>query len=191
MLPVPLLLLALLPSSDLDDTVLAARIRDGDAAAFKTFFDRHHGLLYRYLRRRGVSDAVAEDLMQNAFLTIWEHRERIDTNQSLRAYLFRMCHTRTLNHFRDTARLQDDTVLAAVPVFNTPDHHAEVALMQRTFAQVLAALPERRRAVFELCFLEKLSYREAAEALGISLKTVEHQMGHALKALRAAFEAFR
>lgn len=191
MLLPPLLLMALLPSSDLDDATLAARIRDGDAAAFRTFFDRHHPLLYRYLRRRGVPDAVAEDLIQNAFLMVWEHRARIEANQSLRAYLFQICHTRALNHFRDTARLQDDTVLASVPVFDTPDHHTEYALMQRTFQQVLAALPERRRAVFELCFLEQLSYREAAEALGISLKTVEHQMGHALKALRLAFEAFR
>ena len=62
--------------------------------------------------------------------------------------------------------------------------------MLQTLRIAVEALPERRRAVFELCFLQELTYREAAEALGISIKTVENQMGHALKAIRKAMEGY-
>ena len=62
--------------------------------------------------------------------------------------------------------------------------------MLQTLRIAVEALPERRRAVFELCFLQELTYRETAEALGISIKTVENQMGHALKAIRKAMEGY-
>lgn len=179
-----LLLLALQPP---DDAALVGRIRDGDHGAFRTFFERHHGALLAFLYRRNVPDAVADDLVQQAFVHVWEHRARLDPRRSARAYLFRIAYTKALNHFRDTARLTgepDDVAMAA------GDDPASLALAQEAVAAAIAALPEKRRAVFELCFLQELTYREAADVLGLSVKTVEHQMGHALKALRARLRAF-
>ncbi len=184
-------LFATTDSAALDDPTLARRIKDGDAAAFKAFFERHHDVLYGYLRRRGLAAAVCEDLIQNAFLAIWERRSEIDERKSLRAFLFKICYTRALNHFRDTAKFADPTVLNEPVAPTAPDHDANHALMQKALHAAVEALPERRRAVFELCFLQELTYREAAEALGVSIKTIENQMGHALKAIRAAMSAFR
>ena len=193
-LPLPLdalfLFLALRPTADLDDGALARRIRDGDAAAFKAFFDRHHPALFRYLRRRGVPADVSEDLLQNAFLTLWERRADIDEHRSLRALLFRIAHTRALNHFRDTAKFADPEAAPEPADAATPDASADYHLMQDALRKAVDRLPPRRRAVFELCFMEELTYREAAEALGISVKTVEHQMGHALKAVRKEMAAY-
>lgn len=186
-----LLGLALHPITDLDDRVLAQRIKEGDAAAFKAFFDRHHTLLYRYLQRRGVPGPVCEDLMQNAFLAIWERRDQIDVHQSLRSYLFKTCYNRALNHFRDTAKFANPENLNEPTPHPTPEAQTGYALMQDTLLQAVQMLPERRRAVFELCFLEELTYREAAEVLGISIKTVENQMGQALKSIRKVMEPFR
>ena len=62
--------------------------------------------------------------------------------------------------------------------------------MVQTLRIAVEALPERRRAVFELCFLQELTYRETAETLGISIKTVENQMGHALKTIRKAMKGY-
>lgn len=176
---------------DLDDPELARRIRDGDRQAFRAFFDRYHGLLYGYLRRRGTDPATCEDLVQQAFVVIWERRGKIDQDRSLRAFLFKIAYNRALNHFRDHARfVGDDGLSARAASRGNPEAGAEFALMQDTLRDVVAGLPERRRAVFELCFLEELTYREAADVLGISIKTVENQMGAALKDLRAAFEPF-
>lgn len=173
-----------------DDRVLAERIRQGDAAAFRSFFDRHHGTLYRYLRRRGVPDPVCEDLVQNAFVTVWERRAAVDPDRSLRALLFRIGYTRALNHFRDTARFDGDAALASSAAANATDRQAAQSLLDDAVRLAVNALPERRRAVFELCFFEELTYAEAADALGISAKTVENQMGHALKALRRALRPY-
>ncbi len=187
-----LLLAALLDGASVsdEDRALVERIRAGDHRAFRSFFDRHHAGLLRYLAHRGVSDEVADDLAQAAFVYLWEHRADLDPARSIRAYLFRIAHTRALNHFRDTARLvydlPEDVGLAHAPESDA----AESALLHEALAAAVAELPERRRAVFELCFGQGLSHREAAEALGLSPKTVEHQMGYALKTLRARLERF-
>ena len=182
--------LAITDIAALDDPTLARRIKRGDAGAFKAFFERHHDALYRYLRARGLAGAVCEDLIQNAFLTIWERRREIDEQKSLRAFLFKICYTRALNHFRDTAKFTDADELRDHVAPTTPDHETDYALMLQTLQHAVEALPERRRVVFELCFLQELTYREAAEALGISVKTVENQMGHALKTIRKAMEGY-
>ena len=182
--------LAFSADAALDDAELARRIREGDEEAFRMFFERHHGLLFRYLRRRGVPEAVCEDLLQHAFLTIWERRATIDPSQSLRAFLFRIGHNRALNHFRDTAKfVEDDPPESVAPA--TPEARAAHAQIAQALHRAVEALPPRRRAVFELCFMQQLTYREAAEALGISIKTVENQMGHALRAARSALAVFR
>lgn len=171
----------------LDDGELARRIKAGDRAAFRAFFERHHGILFGYLRRRGVPAAACEDLIQQAFVTIWERRAEIDEQKSLRAFLFRIGHTRATNHFRDNANFSDVELPEETPGHSNPEANAEFSLILEALQSAVHRLPERRRAVFELCVMEQLTYREAAETLGISIKTVEHQMGAALKALRSAF----
>ena len=183
-------LFAITDLAALDDPALARRIKDGDAGAFKTLFERHHDVLYRYLRARGLAGAVCEDLIQNAFLFIWEHRHEIDEAKSLRAFLFKICYTRALNHFRDTAKFTDSAAVDEPVAPAAPDREADYALMQQALRTAVEALPERRRAVFEFCFMQELTYREAAEALGVSVKTVENQMGHALKAIRKAMAEY-
>ena len=183
-------LFAITDLAALDDPTLASRIKQGDAAAFKAFFDRHYDILYGYLRRRNLDGAVCEDLIQNAFLGIWERRHEIDEKKSLRALLFKICYTRALNHFRDNAKFVDTSVLSEPVAPTTPEHDTNYVLIQQSLQHAVAALPERRRAVFELCFLQELTYREAAEALGVSIKTIENQMGHALKAIRKAMAAY-
>jgi RNA polymerase sigma-70 factor, ECF subfamily len=187
-----LLLLAVATSDEeaLDDVELAARIKRGDRVAFRAFYERHHGMLFGYLRRRGVAAATCEDLIQQAFVTIWERRTEIDDQKSLRAFLFSIGHNRAINHFRDNARFSDVEISPETPGVSDPEAHAEFSLMLETLQASIQKLPERRRAVFELCFIDQLTYREAAEALGISIKTVEHQMGAALKSLRRAFEHY-
>lgn len=174
-----------------EDVELARRIRQGDHGAFKQFFDRYHGLLYGYLRRRGIDEDTAADIVQTAFVMIWDKREQLDPSRSIRAFLFRIAYTRALNHIRDTAKFDRQAELDR-PVRNAVEGaDLDLGTMQHVLHTAIAALPERRRAVFELCFLEELTYREAAETLSISIKTVENQMAFALKAIRAALAPFR
>lgn len=185
-----LIVLAARGGDDLDDAALARRIKDGDRAAFEAFFHRHHAALFRYLRRRGCPGAVAEDIIQNAFVYIWRRRDAINPNKSLRGYLFTIGYSRLLNHVRDTDKFEAAVDPEAQAASAAPDAEAEHALLQEQLQAAIDELPERRRAVFELCFMEDLTYREAADVLGITRKTVENHMRLALKDIRAALAAF-
>ena len=182
------LVLAVVRATAGDLRALAERIRAGDAGAFREFFDGAHADLLGTLRRRGLDAATAEDVVQQAFVWIWEHRDRIDASRSLRGLLFRIGITRGLNARRDAGRTDalPDAPLAASPTGDA----AAGAQLRAAFERAVAALPERRQEVFRLCFVDGLTHREAAEALDIAPKTVEHQMGHALKALRLALAPF-
>lgn len=173
-----------------EERALAAAIRDGDHAAFRAFFDRHHGPLYGFLRRRGTDPTLAEELVQQAFVALWEARRRIDPARSLRAYLFRTAITRAANAARNRGRTAPPPPTEPPAADPMPDADAHTAALREALERAVAALPERRRATFDLCFGAGLSYREAAEVLGVSVKTVEHQMGHALRAVRTALAAF-
>ena len=185
-----LLILASVLSDD-DEAALAAAIKAGDRTAFRKFFDRYHAELLRYLRHRKVPEDVAEDLVQNAFVHIWEQRGSIREGGSLRGLLFRIGYTRALNHFRDTARFSAEDPSELGLSAEAQADPAERSEVRAALQAAVEALPERRRAVFELCVLEGMTYREAAEALEISTKTVENHMGYALKAVRERLEAFR
>lgn len=168
---------------------LAKRIRAGDHSAFRQFFDSTHADLLRTLKRRGLDAALAEDVVQQAFVWIWEHRDRLDPGQSIRGLLFRIGLTRSLNARRDAGRTDP---LPDLPLPDTSSKGDAAALgeLRDALANAVADLPERRREVFTLCFMDGLTHKDAAAALDISPKTVEHQMGHALKALRQALAPF-
>jgi RNA polymerase sigma-70 factor, ECF subfamily len=177
---------------------VARRIRSGDMDAFRTFFEAHRDALAGFLRKRQVPDDVAADIIQNAFITIWERRAEIDENKSLRSFLYRISYTRALNHFRDTAKFTGSAGPDEnLPMARTadgepgPDQQTDHVIVRQALGRILDGLPEKRRTVFELCFLQELTYREAAEVLDVSIKTVENHMALALKAVREGLEKFR
>jgi RNA polymerase sigma-70 factor (ECF subfamily) len=187
-----LLLLGLALRDDTTARDLAQRIREGDQQAFRTFFNRHHGRLFGYVCSRGVPEDAAADLVQNAFVYVWTHRKDIDPDRSLRAYLFRIGYTRALNYFRDTASVDGDAELDLRPDASTPapDDDAQIQLLRETVDDAIEQLPERRRAAFRLCFIEGLTYREAADALDVTRKTVENHISHALRDLRETLDGY-
>lgn len=184
-----LLLFASLSDGD-GEAEFIRRIRSGDTHAFRDLFDRYHGALYRYLLHRNVHPDVAEDLVQQTFVMVWERRDSLREDGSIRGLVYRIALTRALNHFRDTARFTD-TDPESVSIESDTDDPAEARDIRDAIQKAVAALPERRRAVFELCVLEGMTYRETAAALEISIKTVENQMVHALRHVRSALSEYR
>jgi len=143
------------------------------------------------LIRRGVEPQIAEDIIQNAFLFIWENRERINPDKSLRAYLFQIGYSRALNYFRDIKKFDysDDPPEGVEP--SDPGLTTEQSHIREQIDVAVSRLPDKRRKVFELCFMSGLTYREAAETLNISVKTVENHMILALKDLRASLQQLK
>jgi len=180
-----LLLLAFSKEKDLDDTALSLAIKNGDQKAFEQFFNRHYDHLYRFLISRKMSHEEALDLAQKAFVMIWEKRDGIDETKSLRSYLFTIAYTRMLNHVEFRAKFQD----AELPEKNSTAENTEESVdykeLLNVIRTVIANMPEKRGMVFELCFMQDLTYKEAADSLEVSPKTIENHMTLAFKDLRS------
>ena len=174
-----------------DDTIrLFERIRAGDKAAFKEFYDNHQPALFSFLLSKGLDHATAEDLIQQAFLIIWEKRGQIDPSRSLRSYLFTTAYNRMLNHFRDRKDTEPDYAYELPSGGKNPEENAIQSEAIRHMHNVLSEMPERRRSVFEYCYLQGFTHKEAAAAMEVSVKTVENHMALALRDLREALKIF-
>jgi len=190
LLHVLLIQLAFHQSEDLDSLELFTAIKNGDHQAFRKFFECHHKHLYHFLLKRGTPEQAAEDLVQQAFVIIWEKREQIDEHKSLRAYLFQIAYTRMLNYFRDHKKFDDGAEVSKHENF-TPEDELQNTELNQEIEEAINSMPEKRQIVFRLCFLQDFSYKEAAQTLEVSVKTIENHMGLALKDLRKALEHLR
>lgn len=186
-----LLALATSPAKELDSKTLARQIKAGNHKAFKTFFDAHYDSLLRFLISKNTRRETAKDLIQKAFVYIWEHRQNIDPEKSLRAYIYRIAYTRMLNHHRDHRKFDTDKSIPHQQTNRTPEDIARGKYLELAIERAIKQMPEKRGTVFQLCFIEGFTYREAAETLDVTKKTIESHMGLALKDMRKSLQQFQ
>lgn len=180
------------PSSEVPDFV--ARIRAGDAAAFRALFETFHAPLCAFGSRYVGSRDIAEEIVQEVFLFIWEHRATWNIRDSVKNYLFtavRNAAVSWLRHERVVHRRAADMV--AFPTRPVPPADGDLIANEVLVAvrRAVERLPARCRLIFTLHREQGLTYGEIAAVLDLSRKTVEVQMGRALKALRTSLAAFR
>lgn len=166
-------------------------MREDDRHAFRLAFEAHFARLaayaYRYLR---AVDA-AEDVVQDVFANLWCLQGRLDDIDNLSAYLFRAVRNRSLNQLRRRRLEERHPAVASSMVQGGEWPSAAVELDELAGAVEVAiqALPTRTRQVFLLSRVEGMSYREIADTLGISVKTVETLMSRALRRVRDGIRA--
>ncbi|MGQ0539793.1 MAG: RNA polymerase sigma-70 factor [Gemmatimonadaceae bacterium] len=183
------------PGSRVKDAELARRMRLGDERALEIIFRTYYAGLVGFARRYVKSTEIAEELVQDLFFKVWSRRASLGEIDSLKTYLFRAARNTALNHLR-RRKLEHDWLERAVSV--SADEHVVSVSDEATEGELTEAvraavdrLPPRCREVFLLSRDGALTYNEIAKALGISIKTVETQMGRALKALRDSLKAHR
>lgn len=176
-----------------DDAKLAGRLAAGDSEALSLLLARYWAPLVSFAAGRLGSLDAAEDLVQEAFVRVWDHREQLRADTSPRAYLYRVLRNLITDDHRRRrlrdrwAELRRHQPEAEVP---TPALLLEADLLADAARRAIAALPERRRDVFVLAHLHGLSYKEVATALGITRRTVANHMSLALKELRGDLAGF-
>lgn len=159
----------------------------GDEAAFKTLFNEHYKGMYSYACVILKDEMEAEEIVQNVFVRVWEKKNSIQIETSLKAYLYRMVYNDCMNLVKHKAvvlKFQKEKTYAMKNERDNAEDKIASAQLNEKLSSALRELPEQCRTIFQLSRFEELKYREIAGQLGISEKTVENQMGKALKLLR-------
>lgn len=162
-------------------------IQSLDKANFEMLFRMHFSGLCFFAQKYVKDFEFAREIVQEAFLNLWEKRETIDMNRPVKSYLSMMIHNKCTNHLRDTRKF-DSTILNIENLLDSSEYEDTDQLVEEELkAKIDAAimeLPEKCRVIFQMNRYENLKYQEIADKLNISVKTVETQMSKALQHMR-------
>ena len=177
------------------DAELVRRIRAGDERALEVVFKAHYAGMASFVQRFVRAPDLAEELVQDVFLKLWSKREQLAEIETFRTYLFRAARNTALNYLRRAKlerRWQEEQGVIDEPPnsFSADDETVEQEVAQAV-KEAIDRLPPRCREIFLLSRDGGLTYAEIARSLDISVKTVETQMGRALKSLRSSLHHFR
>ncbi len=162
-------------------------ITNGDEKAFEALFKSFFPELCFYAIRFVEDMESAEEIVQDIFFNFWNNREKLNVNTSVKSYLYatvrNTClnlikHQKVENKYREhfARNLQADELDEAKWIENNDLENRILATIDK--------LPTQRQKIFKMSRFEELSYKEIASQLNLSVKTVENQMGSALKFLR-------
>ncbi|MBX2818685.1 MAG: RNA polymerase sigma-70 factor [Rhodothermaceae bacterium] len=172
----------------------ARRLKASDREAFAALFRLLREPLIRYVLTIVREDMVAHDMVQDCFVALWNLRETLDPNKSLKAYMYQMVRRRALRHLRDTRLHEKKRALiqqrssSEIPVDQWPDAAMESDSLSSNLKRWLSALPGRQREALELSRYQGLSYKEIAEVMDISPRTVNTHISLAIRNLRRTIE---
>ena len=169
------------------DSEILLAIRQGNERVYETVFRKHYQALCNYACGILKDMDDAEEVVQSIFLKLWEQREGIEINVSLKAYLYRAVHNTCLNRLKhlkiqETYRQYvgdylEDTFDSATDIMDKNE-------LENRISEALEKLPEQCRLIFKMSRFEELKYQEIANKLGLSIKTIENQIGKALRIMR-------
>lgn len=163
---------------------LLQSLKSGDEQAYKDLFYSYFASLVGYAYGIVKDKEVAEDLVQELFVSFWYEKKYNGIMTGLNGYLYRSAKNSCLNYLRDEKRRNDKLSDMRMDEAEENDFYADEMKEREDVYEVIHQLPEQCKLVFTLCCLEGLKYQEAADRLGISVNTVRTQMGRAFKFLR-------
>ena len=165
----------------------AIALQPAKEADFERLFKSHFKSLHCYAFTILKDNALAEDIVQNVFLKLWNNGVDTGFQASLSAYLYRAVYNESLNVIKHEKVKSNHRQFVLHRMKNETDNAAKKVLtsdLEQKLRKALCGLPEQCRTIFQMSRFDELKYQEIADRLSISVKTVENQMGKALKLLR-------
>jgi RNA polymerase sigma-70 factor, ECF subfamily len=169
------------------DNEIIRRIKEGDIGQFESLFRSSYISLVRYAKTLMKDQDTAEEIVQDLFCRIWQDKGKITIDSSLNGYLFRSVHNKCLHHIEHNRVVMRHAGEMMYNQADSPENPSDILHykeLQVRIARILERLPERCGKIFYMSRFEGLKYTEIAEKLSVSIKTVEANMGRALKEFR-------
>jgi RNA polymerase sigma-70 factor, ECF subfamily len=176
-----------------DEKTLIAHLKKSDLKAFDEIFHRYKKKIFHFCKLSIGSEEEAEEVVQSAFIAIWENRLIIDENRSFETYLFSIVRHHIYNILKRRTYRR-----AFLESLEHPDLQLDFSLENQIFfndldlllKKLLNTLPAKRKEIFMLSREEGLTYKQIGEKLGISENTVDSQIRNVLNYLRPILEKF-
>ncbi len=177
-------------SDNVNIKVLIELFRQGNEQAFTGIYDLYSKQLYRNMIRMVKDEDIAEELLQDLFLKIWESRERIDPEKSFKSFLYKVAENLVYAHFRKIAK--DNRIMAKLVISYVEfDTNAEDAIISQEnhalLKKAIESLSPQRKLIYTRCKLEGKSYEEVSTELGISVSTISDHIVKANKTVKKYF----
>lgn len=179
-----------MPSND--DLQQFAQVKRGDLAAYEVLFKKYFKELYRFAYTYIRDSTISEEMAQEVFLYVWEKRDKIEIQTTLKTYLYSAVKNKCLNYIKlelPKHRATGDVSEVMLSVSTEIKDEKENEYIKKNIKKAVDQLPTKCRQIFMLSRNAGMTYEEIAEELGLSKKTVENQMGIALKKLRESLAA--
>jgi RNA polymerase sigma-70 factor (ECF subfamily) len=182
-----------------EDAELVARMQRGDDQAIEMLYLRYYPALLRFAGSLVRSYDLAEEIVQETFLTLWARRQDIGIRGHVRAYLYAAVRNRALQllqHQQVVQRteaeiLREDSVIAVARGPTGADTIVEANELAARVMRVIAAMPERRRVALILRWRHQLSHAEIAEIMGTTVGAVTTQISRARDTIEALVAAYK
>lgn len=168
-----------------------SRIARNDTEAMRLLYEHFFRDLYRFTIQLVKSETLAEDVVHDTFVKVWENRHQLNQQLSLKSYLFTICRNQAFNLLQKAAtqsRLQEEIIYHYTAVFGQEEDQEVLEQQAETLQNALQSLPPQRRQIFTMAKIEGASYEQIAAQLGISKGTISD---HIVKANRFLKEFFK
>lgn len=177
-----------------NEKYLVSQFVNGDESAFESLFKQHYQMLLKVALFLLNDAEQAEEIVHDVFLNVWQKRQNVNPDASFKNYLITAVRNRCFNHLKAKKKTQsindEESWVEELVADNHTDTPAHVKDVQKAIDAAVAKLPQQCKLIFQLSRYENMSYKEIAAALDLSPKTVENQIGRALKTLRAELKDF-
>jgi RNA polymerase sigma-70 factor (ECF subfamily) len=171
-----------------NDRILLERLKKGDSACFELLYSKYSGKLYNYVLKISKGDFyLAEEIVQNVFVKIWEIRQHIDTEGSFSSFVFTVGKNLYINMMKSRLQgfLYHDYVMEHTSELeNSVEEEVEYKMLEEQINTLINQLPPARRKVYILSRIKHLPNKEIAAMLDISENTVESQLTKATQFMR-------
>lgn len=168
------------------DIFLFSKVKKGDLQAFENLFRKYYNGLCMYANTLLKDNDTSEEIVQELFCRLWENRDSITINSSVKSYLYKAVYNNCLQYHKNQSiviNIEDNLDEKKLTDFDASEIIKANELNQ-IINKTMDSLPDKAKKIFKMSRFEGLKYKEIAEKMSISVKTVESLMGKALKIFR-------
>ncbi len=166
-------------------------LKNGDENAFRHLFDLYYDRLVAYIVTYTNDKMSSEDIVQQAFIDLWNAKDRLEEFKSPKSYLYTIAYNKFIDSINSNKRHKILLGVIYEKALRDRIEEDNEVLEQRIvkMKKIIETLPPKCRKTLEMNKINGLKYKEIAEIMGVSIKTVESQMSLAFKKIRKGFES--